>query len=167
MYSPDELKKALVDNSLGKEDTDVVLVGFVKESSARETILFCDTGSDEWIELPLSMMEKAEVLTYKSCCNKVRLPIMKLTLNQPTHEESKVLFSLLKSRISGSRRFGSNALRGLADFIDPGGPKLPRPPVHTCSDCELIWIICMEIAETPEDITACMDDCLACLDNCI
>lgn len=167
VYSPDELKKAVVDDSLGRVDTDVVLVGFVQESSARDTILFCDTGSDEWIELPLAMIREADVLAHKSRCNGIRLPIVKVTLNQPAHEESKVLFSLLKSRIAGGRRFGSNALSGLAGFIDPGGPRVPRPPAQTCSDCELLWIICMELAERPEDIRACMSSFLACYDSCI
>jgi hypothetical protein len=97
-FTGDALEKALVNDELSQPELE--LMGMVKASDQKKHISFTTSGCDDWVDVPTSMIEKAERIG-SSRCKDHSHPVFKLTLKQPETPEAHILSALLAQRASG------------------------------------------------------------------
>ncbi len=91
-YTGASLEKALKDDSLTK--SGIVLVGMVKASELGGHIGFTRSGCQNWVDLPVEMIESAEHVGQNACKDHSH-PVMKLTLKESKDPAAQILLALL------------------------------------------------------------------------
>lgn len=126
-YSGSSLEEALKNDSL--TESDVALVGMVKSSENSGYICFTISGCDNWIELPIDMIEQAEQ-TGTNTCKHQSHPVMKITLKEPRNPEAQILLALLSQSILqwGEQHLGNMVpgFIGHQQRADPRGFSYPQ-----------------------------------------
>lgn len=91
-YTGAALEQALKDNSLARPG--IVLIGMVKPGEKPGTIRFTRSGCENWVDLPVDLIECAEHVG-QSPCKDHSHPIMKITLKEPKDPAAQVYAALL------------------------------------------------------------------------
>lgn len=86
------LEQALKDDTLSQ--SGVTLVGMVKLSKKEGYICFTQSGCDSWVDIPVSMIEEAELISRRVCQDHSH-PIMKIILKELKSSEGQILLALL------------------------------------------------------------------------
>jgi hypothetical protein len=92
IYDGVRLEQALASGELEKHD--LVLTGMVKSSETPHQIGFSLVGCETWVNLPTSMIEKAERRGERRCKDHSH-PVFALTLKESDHGEVRTLAALL------------------------------------------------------------------------
>ena len=77
IFTGSSLEEALKNDSLAQ--SSVELVGMVKASEKKEHVCFTRSGCDNWVDLPIDMVEEAEQIG-KNTCKDHSYPVMRITL---------------------------------------------------------------------------------------
>lgn len=161
-----ELVEALEEGNF--DSSPIKLNGIVKESGKKE-IKFSQFSCENWVTIPISIIEKAEFKGHHSCKDHSH-PIVQITLkNEVDNDYSKALSSLLKQVVEVSpetpapmettnfqnnrQPFGLNRLGLFYDY--------PRP--RNCDDCELLLRACIASGGS---LRNCWKDHVHCQNNC-
>jgi hypothetical protein len=97
-YTGTSLEHALKDNSLTR--AGIVLVGMVKASEKGGYIRFTRAGCENWVDLPVDLIECAELLGHQACKDHSH-PLMKITLKEPKDPAAQILAALLAQPPTG------------------------------------------------------------------
>ena len=100
-YTGAALEQALKDNALTK--SGIVLVGMVKPAEKAGHINFTRTGCENWVDLPVDLIECAEHVGQGPCKDHSH-PVMKITLKEPKDPAAQIYAALLAQ--SGSPHAG-------------------------------------------------------------
>jgi hypothetical protein len=77
----------------------VELVGMVKSSTKDGHVAFSRTGCDGWIDLPIDMIEQAEVRGQRACKGHSH-PFVKLSLKEAKDPQAQILSALLAQHVA-------------------------------------------------------------------
>lgn len=126
-YSGQELEKALLGDELSR--TGVELVGMVKSSEKQGHVGFTASGCDGWVDLPTSMIERADNIGQSSCKEHTH-PLVRIRLKESKSPEAQILAALLARPQPTSPQPTSPQLGHPSLQPRPGGaPRgLPAPP---------------------------------------
>jgi hypothetical protein len=94
-FTGQSLVAALKENSFENITSNVGLTGMVKKSEKEDYISFTQSGCGTWVDLPVSMIEKAEFLEMRTCKDHAH-PVMKVTLKHSGNPENEILLGLLQ-----------------------------------------------------------------------
>jgi hypothetical protein len=95
------LEEALKNDDFELSGTE--MTGMVKASKKAAHIAFTRSGCENWVDIPIGVIEKAEQLG-KAPCKDHWHPIFKLTLKEPKDAEAKVFAALLAAVPQGGGR---------------------------------------------------------------
>jgi len=95
------LEEALKNDDFGMSGTE--MTGMVKASKKAGHIAFTRSGCENWVDIPVAAIEKAEQLG-KAPCKDHWHPVFKLTLKEPKDAEAKVFAALLAAVPQGGGR---------------------------------------------------------------
>ena len=95
------LEEALKNDDFELSGTE--MTGMVKASKKAGHIAFTRSGCENWVDIPIGVIEKAEQLG-KAPCKDHWHPIFKLTLKEPKDAEAKVFAALLAAVPQGGGR---------------------------------------------------------------
>jgi len=87
-FTGETLVQALKEGSLAQPKA--LLTGMVKQSDKEGYIAFTRSGCDEWVEIPVNMIQKADLLGHRRCEDHNH-PLMQINIQEPT---STYLFTL-------------------------------------------------------------------------
>ncbi|MBN9218619.1 MAG: hypothetical protein J0I79_11755 [Mesorhizobium sp.] len=114
------LEEALKNDDFGLSGTE--MTGMVKASKKAGHIAFTRSGCENWVDIPIGLIEKAEQLG-KAPCKDHWHPIFKLTLKEPKDAEARVFAALLAAVPQGGGRPPQGWPAG-------GPPMQPQPMPH-------------------------------------
>lgn len=127
MHTPDgaALDGPALERALGEHKFDQAktqLMGMVKASENEGHVSFAPGGCESWVDIPSAMINEAEHLGDQPCKERSH-PVFRLSLNEPTDPQAKVLMQLLAARwpLSGSMPAIAPQLAGLPG-ASPQGP---------------------------------------------
>ena len=104
-YTGASLEKALASNELSQPS--FYLTGMVKFSQKPGYIAFTSAGCDSWVNIPVSIIEKAQKIGSQGCGDHSH-PLMKLTIKQPASEEGNLFYALLNQKQSNYTNEGND-----------------------------------------------------------
>lgn len=123
------LELALESESLENNES-IDLIGMVKKSEKRSHISFTQTSCEEWVDIPIELIDKAEQIGLKKCKDHSH-PIMRINF-LPPKDGTQNLFLTLLSQITKARNSNisnhSNFSRPHQQIIDTknnNGYKVP------------------------------------------
>lgn len=114
------LEQALKDDSLSQ--SGVTLIGMVKLSNKEGYICFTQSGCDSWVDIPVSIIEEAELIGRRACQGHFHA-IMKITLKELKSPEGQILSALLAQLTQSD---SNTTLSGYQDY-DPKNFEYPYP----------------------------------------
>lgn len=117
------LEEALKNDDFGLSGTE--MTGMVKASKKAGHIAFTRSGCENWVDIPIGLIEKAEQLG-KAPCKDHWHPIFRLTLKEPKDAEARVFAALLAAVPQGGGRPSQGWPAG-------GPPMQPQPMPHMSS----------------------------------
>lgn len=82
------------------------LTGMAKPSASAGSISFAPGGCENWVDIPVSLIKKAEVLGQQPCRDHTH-PLVRLTLKAPNEPVAKILLALVGSLATASHAGGS------------------------------------------------------------
>lgn len=125
--SGEELEKALLEGDLAQ--AQVQLTGMVKPSETEGYISFSQSGCEAWVDVPTSLIEKADHVGHTPCRDHVH-PLMEIALKEPEDREAKALQALLAQQ-SQSLPPPSVPEQTESQFLRTGatGPNVPQQSV--------------------------------------
>jgi hypothetical protein len=95
-----ELEQALKE-ALVRPAPRATMFGIVRGVS-EHTVQFCHPGPEDCVEVPLGLIEEAELVA-RITHEGAEMPVMKVTLKEPTDLEAKAIFSLLVASLLASK----------------------------------------------------------------
>ena len=101
-YNGADLENALRSDKFTK--SSISITGMVKPSEQKGYILFAQSNCDEWIAIPVKLINVAEYIGNTGCKDHSH-PVMKISFKEPDSEEGKVLLNLLHH---ANRSFAAN-----------------------------------------------------------
>lgn len=90
-FTGSSLEEALKNGSFTQ--SGIELVGMVKASEKKGNVCFTRSGCDNWVDLPIDMIEEAEQIG-KNICKDHSHPVMRITLKEPKNQEAKIFAAL-------------------------------------------------------------------------
>ncbi len=99
VFTGETLLEAIEEGSFDRPGVD--LVGMVKASEKDDHVSFTSGNCEEWVDLPTSMIERAEHVGHRPCKDHSH-PVFRITLKEPEDPGAKLLAALLSAR-SGAR----------------------------------------------------------------
>ena len=109
IYSGKELEETLVSGSFESKE-NLILTGMVKSSETKGFISFSQNGCDNWIEVPIEMIESAEKGGNQSCKDHSHT-IMHITFKEVSNPETKLFTNLLVQSIVKRKKLHENDLK--------------------------------------------------------
>jgi len=145
-----ELEQALRDDTLGHQAQRATVTVMVKASGTDGQVSVTASGCEEWIDIPSSMIDEAQVIGTRPCAEHSH-PLARLTLTPPKTEEGQVLARLLAQLTSTQQLHGpppglAGGMGTAARPISPGrgyDPNFPRPPIFCYLDCLFQYANCL------------------------
>jgi hypothetical protein len=95
-YTGEALRDALKAGKLTKPRGSVELFGMVKESDDGSSIAFTRAGCDTWVDIPISMIERADHVGHRRCGEHSH-PVFRITLKEGESIQARVFGALLAS----------------------------------------------------------------------
>lgn len=134
MFSGASLEEALKGDLL--DQSEVLLIGMVKQSQTPGYISFTGGGCEHWIEIPTDLIERAERMGSRPCKDHAH-PVFRLTLKNPKDPQAQLYASLLAQHSAGAGMSpaapfqGGNApvAQGPAGFQPMAGVGMPGQPM--------------------------------------
>jgi hypothetical protein len=99
VFDGDTLEAALINKTLAAASVD--LVGMVKASEKQGYVGFSKAGCESWIDLPVSMIERAVHRGSVSCRDHSH-PLFEISLKEPSDPQGKILLALLGQFVAGN-----------------------------------------------------------------
>ena len=109
-YTGEALRDALKAGTLEKPQGSVELVGMVKESDDDSSIAFTPRGCDTWVDIPISMIERAEHVGHRRCDDHSHA-VFRIVLKEAKDKQAKVLSALLAAAPAPEPRAGPGGSR--------------------------------------------------------
>lgn len=91
-FSGASLEEALKGDLL--DQSEVVLIGMVKQAQTPGYISFTGGGCDHWIDIPVDLIERADRMGSRPCKDHAH-PVFRLTLKEPKDPQARIYASLL------------------------------------------------------------------------
>ena len=92
-YSGASLEKALKNDSL--TESGAVLTGMAKPSDKGGYISFTRNGCDNWIDIPVDLIDEAEQIGQNGCRDHSH-PVLRITLKKPKDDLKRNLKNILR-----------------------------------------------------------------------
>ena len=105
--SPQELQDALRKKAVKEPRPASFIVALVKQSDASDTLLVCQTGCADWIELPMKMVAKIK-LVGSADCGSERYPVALIFLAAVDDPFARVAYKLLEQLGTTTRGGGGS-----------------------------------------------------------
>jgi hypothetical protein len=119
-FSGTELEAAMESGELKAKSYHVM--GMVKASKKKGYIQFTATHCEDWLDIPVSIIEEAELLGQTQCKDHQH-PLFKLMLQKPNDEFGKAVLSILAQFASRSH---PAAAQNTQNAVPPRAPKGPQ-----------------------------------------
>jgi hypothetical protein len=120
-YTGAALEQALASGELDSGST--TLTGMVKASDKQGYVAFSLTGCGSWVDIPSSMIERAERAGTQTCAGHSH-PVMRIALKAPSTAEGQILLALLNQSPGGAPPYavpGDAFPGGTQELAFPGG----------------------------------------------
>lgn len=145
-----ELEQALRDDTLGRQAERVTVTVMVKASGTEGQVSVTASGCEEWIDIPSSMIDEAQVIGTRPCAEHSHT-LARLTLKPPKNEEGQVLSRLLgqltrTQQLHSPPPWPASGMSAAAGPIGPGGglgPGLTLPPIGCYLGCLWTYLKCL------------------------
>lgn len=113
-FSGEDLEKALLDDQIPQPGLE--LVGMVKPSEQKHHVRFTTGGCEQWVELPISLIEEAENVGHSRCKDHSH-PLFRIRFKELKTLEARLFSSLLVQLLQGKQSPSSSA--GVQGFPSP------------------------------------------------
>jgi hypothetical protein len=99
-FTGEDLEKALLNDELPQPGLE--LVGMVKKSEHEEHISFTSSGCEQWVDVPISLIEQAENVGHSQCKDHSH-PLFRITFKEQKSPEARLFSALLVQLMSGKQ----------------------------------------------------------------
>jgi hypothetical protein len=145
-----ELEQALRDDTLGRQVQGVTVTVLIKASGTKGQVSVTASGCEEWIDVPSSMIDEAQVIGTRPCADHSH-PLARLTLTPPKSEEGQALSRLLgqltrTEQLQGPPPWLGSGMGAAARPIGPGGglgSGWTLPPISCYLGCLWEYLHCI------------------------